>query len=132
MRRAKKRKPKRGKPKKGPVSVGQMIRAARLEADMSQDVLATKLGTITRQSLQKYETDMVRVSSDMLGKIAAILNKPATYFFPQSEVSDEESLVTQMLALSSGVELARLFVSAGSAPKRLAILRAAQAVEEGV
>ncbi len=123
MKRAKK-KPK----KKGPVSVGQLIRAARLEAQMSQDMLADRLGNITRQSLQKYETDRVRVSSDMLNRIAVIVKKPLPYFFPSSGVETEEGLATQMLALSSGVDLARLFVSIDSASKRLEVLKAARQV----
>lgn len=109
-------------------TMGQLIRAARLEAGMSQDVLAEKLGDISRQSLQKYETDRVQVSSDMLGRIAAIVKKPMTYFFPDVSTKSVDDVATKMMSLTSGPQLARLFVSIPDAPTRLAVLKAARAI----
>lgn len=109
-------------------SMGQLIRAARLEAGMSQNTLADKLGDITRQSLQKYETDSVRVSSEMLGRIAAALKKPTTYFFPDVNSKPADGVASKMMSLTSGAELARLFVSIPDAPTRLEVLKAARKI----
>ncbi len=120
--------------KHGGASVGQMIRAARMEAGLSQDQLISKLGrVVSRQSLQKYETGKSRVSTEMLGSISAALGKPATYFFPdlKKHRSERDDVATVMMSLSSGAALARLFASVSKAETRLAILKAARQIAGG-
>jgi transcriptional regulator with XRE-family HTH domain len=59
--------------------VGERIRTARLEAQMSQETLGTALG-ISFQQIQKYEKGMNRVSIGRLMQIGQAVNKPLEFF----------------------------------------------------
>jgi transcriptional regulator with XRE-family HTH domain len=67
-----------GKP---PVSslLGQRIRTARRDANMSQGQLATSLST-TQSAISLYEAGQRSVGIDMLLNVARILNRPLHYF----------------------------------------------------
>jgi transcriptional regulator with XRE-family HTH domain len=62
--------------------VGQMIRARRKMAGVSQEGLAKAAG-VTFQQVQKYERGDNRVSASRLAKIAGFLNAPVAAFFPE-------------------------------------------------
>jgi transcriptional regulator with XRE-family HTH domain len=89
------------------VYVGRRIRTRRLYRDMRQEELARELG-LTFQQVQKYESGANRVSASRLWEIAAILEMPIAYFFPEKgredqlgdDPHDEES-----------IELVRLYYS---------------------
>jgi transcriptional regulator with XRE-family HTH domain len=67
-----------GKP---PVSagLGQRIRAARRDANLSQGQLAGALNT-TQSAISLYEAGQRSVGIDMLVNVARILNRPLHYF----------------------------------------------------
>jgi transcriptional regulator with XRE-family HTH domain len=67
-----------GKP---PVSagLGQRIRAARRDANLSQGQLAAALNT-TQSAISLYEAGQRSVGIDMLVNVARILNRPLHYF----------------------------------------------------
>jgi len=60
--------------------IAQKLRAARLEAHISQMELADALG-VTFQQVQKYEKGTNRISPARLGLAAKHLGRPASYFF---------------------------------------------------
>jgi transcriptional regulator with XRE-family HTH domain len=64
-----------------PVSatLGQRIRIARRDANMSQGQLATALNT-TQSAISLYEAGQRSVGIDMLLSVARILNRPLHYF----------------------------------------------------
>lgn len=62
--------------------IGLRLRQARNDMNMSQDKLGKGLG-ITFQQVQKYEKGVNRVSASTLAQIAAMLNKPITYFYDE-------------------------------------------------
>ena len=66
---------------KTPVSslLGQRIRTARRDANMSQGQLATSLST-TQSAISLYEAGQRSVGIDMLLNVARILNRPLHYF----------------------------------------------------
>jgi transcriptional regulator with XRE-family HTH domain len=86
------------------VVVGRRIRARRLLLDMNQQELARKLG-VTFQQVQKYESGANRVSASRLWEIAAVLNMPIAYFFPE----DGEQNETDVSDRTESIELVRLF-----------------------
>lgn len=66
---------------KAPVSagLGQRIRAARRDANLSQGQLAASLNT-TQSAISLYEAGQRSVGIDMLVNVARILNRPLHYF----------------------------------------------------
>ena len=86
------------------VIVGRRIRERRLLLDMNQQELARKLW-LTFQQVQKYESGANRVSASRLWEIAAVLNMPIAYFFPQEREQNE----TDVSDRTESIELVRLF-----------------------
>jgi transcriptional regulator with XRE-family HTH domain len=62
------------------VHVGGRVRMRRIEIDMSQQTLGTRIG-LTFQQIQKYEKGMNRIGASRLQQIGKILEVPAAYFF---------------------------------------------------
>lgn len=60
--------------------IGERLRQRRLERDMSQEILAERLG-ITFQQVQKYERGVNRISASRLFDIATVLELPIADFF---------------------------------------------------
>lgn len=67
-------------PKAIDVSIGQRIRARRIELNMSQEKLGEKLG-LTFQQIQKYEKGTNRVGGSRMSEIAKALTVPVSYLF---------------------------------------------------
>jgi transcriptional regulator with XRE-family HTH domain len=79
------------------VAIGGKIRAFRLEAGLTQERLAERLG-ITFQQVQKYERGITKVNLSKLQQLAVILNVPVTAFFEEDShkaynLSDQEQLL---------------------------------------
>jgi transcriptional regulator with XRE-family HTH domain len=60
--------------------IASKIRAARIEAGMSQEELGKHLG-VTFQQVQKYEKGVNRITPDRLQLIAEKFGRPINYFF---------------------------------------------------
>jgi transcriptional regulator with XRE-family HTH domain len=86
------------------VIVGRHIRTRRLLLDMNQQELARALG-VTFQQVQKYESGANRVSASRLWEIAAVLNMPIAYFFPDNGQEPGSEQPEQ----PESIELVRLF-----------------------
>lgn len=95
------------------VFVGRRIRTRRVFRDMRQEELARELG-LTFQQVQKYESGANRVSASRLWEIAAILEMPIAYFFPEN---DEDVAPDDPLDDES-IQLVRLYYSIADAAMR--------------
>lgn len=60
--------------------VGERLKRARTECDMSQERVAEALD-ISYQQLQKYEKGINRLPSERMALLAKLFKKPITYFF---------------------------------------------------
>jgi transcriptional regulator with XRE-family HTH domain len=88
--------------------IGAQLRAGRALRDLSQEMLAAKVG-VTFQQVQKYETAANRVSASRLIMIARVLDLPPTWFFdgiPGPAVQDGLGLAA-ILALSGRISRLR-------------------------
>jgi len=92
------------------VYVGQRIRIKRSLLQLSQEELARQLG-ITFQQVQKYERGTNRVSASRLFEIAAVLNEPVNFFFPEAHRDDD---VYDLVDDQQMVSLLRSFATIGS------------------
>ncbi|MDB5447603.1 MAG: CcrColossus [Phenylobacterium sp.] len=113
------------------VHVGQVIRARRRLAGLSQEKVAAAAG-VTFQQVQKYERGANRVSCSTLARIAHALNAPVATFFPDPEEGATGGLgpAAALGAVTGGHELARDFL-AMDPQRRGALLRVADAMLEG-
>lgn len=79
------------------VEVGEMIRAARLEEDMSQAELAEMLDR--RQAyISDIENGKTEPNATLLAQLAIVLQKPVQYFFPSDWLSDHQALKVEELS----------------------------------
>ncbi len=62
--------------------LGKKIKLARVEMDLNQTQLATKIGA-KQKSISRYETGTSAPSIKTLLKIAKVLKKPAGYFLDE-------------------------------------------------
>lgn len=76
-------------PNKFTIALGKRIRAARLEANMTQADLANK-AYFKQSSISKIESGNRAVSAEDILYLCYALNKPINYFFPK-EFSEEFS-----------------------------------------
>lgn len=97
--------------------IGARIKAARLNAGLSQDDLARAIG-VTFQQIQKYEKGVNRVAMSTAMGMEAALKVPAASLFPASAVDGDKTVdpATALAQSSLGIELARIFVA--MAPER--------------
>ena len=115
------------------IHVGQRIRRARREQDISQERLAAHLG-YTFQQVQKYERGANRVSASVLFKTAAFLGRPISWFFEglseaPSPDRPPEDLVDRLVGIPGGRELALAWI--GLTPqRRLALTRLVQTLAD--
>jgi transcriptional regulator with XRE-family HTH domain len=64
--------------------LGKKLRDARLEASLSQQMLAARLG-ITFQQIQKYEKGTNRIAASRLVSIARAVDKPISFFLDEAK-----------------------------------------------
>jgi transcriptional regulator with XRE-family HTH domain len=105
--------------------VGGRVRMRRLMLDMSQADLANGLG-LTFQQVQKYEKGTNRIGASRLQHISQILQVPVLFFFEGALRDRWTSLclyVTDFLATSDGLSLAKAFMLVENPKLRRAIVR---------
>ncbi|MDE2446938.1 MAG: helix-turn-helix transcriptional regulator [Alphaproteobacteria bacterium] len=108
------------------VHVGTRMRMRRQLINMSQERLGELLG-ITFQQVQKYEKGSNRISASRLFYAAKTLGVPVQFFFDGlpgleseggfSEASRGDEFVATMMT-PEGIQLAKAFGDADTAPKR--------------
>ena len=99
--------------------VGSRVRMRRVMLAMSQTNLGSALG-LTFQQVQKYEKGTNRIGASRLQQISHILQVPVAFFFegaprvpgtPQAtETAPSPAYVTDFLATSDGLALAKAFM----------------------
>jgi transcriptional regulator with XRE-family HTH domain len=95
------------------IDIGDRIKAARMQAGLSQTDLGERLG-VTFQQIQKYEKGRNRVPADRVVKMTAILGRPISYFLPEVDggtIPADDGLSTKLFATSSGLRMAKAFVA---------------------
>jgi transcriptional regulator with XRE-family HTH domain len=113
--------------------VGNRLRMRRLMLDMSQTDIADALG-LTFQQVQKYEKGTNRIGASRLQHIAQILQVPVSFFFEEAPAAPgrwpsgtteprSASYVTDFLATSDGLSLAKAFMLVENPKLRRAIVR---------
>jgi transcriptional regulator with XRE-family HTH domain len=117
--------------------VGSRAKMRRLMLGMSQGKLGDELG-ITFQQVQKYEKGTNRISASRLQAMSHILQVPVPYFFegaPQiaghsckGADAAPPAYVSDFLASSEGVKLARAFTKIGSAKLRRSVVRLVEGI----
>ncbi|MEE3504271.1 helix-turn-helix transcriptional regulator [Acidiphilium acidophilum] len=80
-----------------PQSVGQRIRALRVEKILTQDQLATKLG-VSRSAIAQWETDRTGQIRENLKRIARALDTTLTYLISggTGSIRGDELLLTEL------------------------------------
>jgi transcriptional regulator with XRE-family HTH domain len=89
--------------------IAKRLRAARLEAKMTQQDAADKLG-ITFQQLQKYEHGYNRISCGRLSEVASIYGKNPGWFFGGDQTASV-LLGDEFFTISHSSELARAILA---------------------
>src|SRR5271156_4731040 len=115
--------------------VGSRLRMRRLMLDMSQTDIADALG-LTFQQVQKYEKGSNRIGASRLQHISQILQVQIPFFFEGApaalgagpstadrDVALSASYVTDFLATSDGLTLAKAFMRIGDSQLRRSIVR---------
>ena len=102
--------------------LGELLRAARLEAGISQTELGTKLG-VTFQQIQKYEKGANRISGGRLKQAARALGLPMAYFYPVEDEGAEgdatPSVSARLMSSKYGLDYAVAFVNASPDQQRV-------------
>jgi transcriptional regulator with XRE-family HTH domain len=99
------------------IYVGSRVRMRRKMLGLSQEKLGEKLG-ITFQQIQKYEKGTNRVGASRLQAMAAALDVPISFFFPDTAPTAEggglqeegAAFLSDFMSSSEGLELSRAFV----------------------
>jgi transcriptional regulator with XRE-family HTH domain len=69
--------------------VGRRVRARRLECEISQTALATRIG-VTFQQVQKYEKGTNRIGAGRLQRISEALEVPIEFFFGNGSAARQQ------------------------------------------
>jgi transcriptional regulator with XRE-family HTH domain len=98
------------------VHIGNRVRIARHERNMTQEGLALRLG-ITFQQVQKYENGNNRISAGRLHHIAVIMGLPITFFFDglsgNSKIDPTTFRANKFLTTREGIMIADAFPRLG-------------------
>jgi transcriptional regulator with XRE-family HTH domain len=106
--------------------VGSRLRMRRNMMGISQEKLGDALG-LTFQQVQKYEKGANRISASRLQHLSQILQVTVPFFFEGSPgattgTAESASYVTEFLATSDGLVLAKAFSRIGDAKLRRVIV----------
>lgn len=88
------------------VRLGNLIRTARLQAEITQSELGEKLG-VSFQQVQKYEKGKNRVSTGRMAQIAKVLGQPIEHFIGTLHVKQNAHAVhmAEFMATREGNQL---------------------------
>ncbi|WP_259131985.1 helix-turn-helix domain-containing protein [Rhizobium sp. BK661] len=105
------------------LEVGRKIRERRRALGMSQFSLAEIVGIASKQ-IQKYEQGVSQIGSGRLSEIAAALNVPISYFFPEPSTRRDFNGIEFVSGINSkeGMELNIAFSKIPSQKTRSAII----------
>src|SRR4029077_20373811 len=111
------------------VTIGQKLRALRLDRGLSQSDLGTLIG-VTFQQLQKYEKGANRVSAGRLARIAAALDVPVTAFYDAAK-RGKTGRAFASLRTRGAMRLVRAYDTIPMRASRAALIALAEALARG-
>lgn len=115
--------------KKGPsprdVEVGRRVRVFRLQRNMSQEALGSRL-SLTFQQVQKYEKGTNRIGAGRLQQIAEILDVPVSAFFDRPPVGTKPLM--EFIDTAASLRLLQAFERMQNPAVRSAFVRLAESV----
>lgn len=79
-------------------AVGPKIRQARIDAGLTQESVAEKIGVIPHM-VKDYEADRKKPSLDRMPRLASALGKPIGWFFGEDDLSDSEKRLFKFFML---------------------------------
>lgn len=130
-RRSKRNQPQGNRLMPNPVDakIGSQIRSLRISGDMTEEVLADRIGVTFRQ-MRRYERGTSRVSIVQLTEIAGALGVSVSTFFNAFAKSEPENdnLTPLQIATKQGLTLLRTFHSIADAQLRHKVLRTVEAM----
>ena len=111
------------------LKIGSQIRAFRVGKDISEEVLADRLG-VTFKQMQRYERGTSRVSIMQLTEIADALGVPMSAFFDTTATTEpeNENVAPLPIATRQGLALLRAFHSIHDPQLRHKILKEVEAI----
>lgn len=111
------------------VKIGSQIRSLRISMDISEEVLADRIGVTFRQ-MRRYERGTSRVSIMQLTEIAGVLGVSVSTFFNTITKSEPENdnLTPLQIATKQGLALLRTFHSIDDAQLRYKVLKTVEAM----
>ena len=109
--------------------IGSQIRSLRISKDISEEVLADRIGVTFRQ-IRRYERGTSRVSIMQLTEIAGALGVAVSTFFNAFAKSEPENdnLTPLQIATKQGLVLLRTFHSINDAQLRYKVLTTVEAM----
>jgi len=110
-------------------SIGQRIRARRLEVGMSQEKLAELLD-VTFQQIQKYEKGVNRIAASRLHRLASSLGTSVAAIVPMEADTEENEALLALGMSRDGAQLARAFTAIQSPRFRRLAVDAVLAIAE--
>ena len=117
----------RKRPTPRDASVGQRIRALRLQRSMSQTALADRL-EITFQQVQKYEKGTNRIGAGRLSEVAEILEVPVSVFFDDAEVNSSAKPLLEVADTAGALRLFQAYDRIEEDGVQKALIRLAEAI----
>lgn len=111
--------------------VATRLRAARLQAKLSQEEAGEKLG-VTFQQIQKYENGHNRISASTLYHLAALYGVELAWFFDGAEKTNgkkiAEDIGAKLLATPHGIDIAMHYLALPGLPARQLVVDLAKAL----
>jgi transcriptional regulator with XRE-family HTH domain len=94
-------------------TVAKRIKQARLDAQLTQQELAARIG-VRYQQLQKYEAGVNQTSPDRLRRIADAVGRPISYFFlsPAADILADDGVVKEVFEWKAFTPAARSLLAA--------------------
>jgi len=111
--------------------IGNRIRAARIDAMMSQTALGRAIG-VTFQQIQKYEKGANQVAPARMVAIARALDRPLLWFFeglptcPDFDRAPRPTTIDTLASSKDGHRLAKAFIAIRSKRSRAVLLDLAE------
>lgn len=113
------------------VEVGRRLHLLRIERNVSQTDLASRLG-VSFQQIQKYEKGINRVAAGRLKAVADYLDVPITYFFGAPKTATAEGKkVFEFVETANALRLLRAFANIKTKKQQNALVELAEEMAAG-
>ena len=121
-------------PNKIDISMGALLRRRRRELGLTMEKVGEKIG-VSFQQIQKYENGTNRLGASRLKAIAAVLDVPVSYFFPEEQKQDGLTIGLDVLVLlgkPGALQLLQAYGAIEDPDIQKALLALARSIEVGM